>query len=171
MQVSLSKFVGDSAYIFGKHMHPSYMHWSRPSPPLPLAALLLLRSAVAAQRLPFQLEHAASTCSMQSAAEGQCSHACCSHCAPCPIVSIPRSVAPRSHTLAGALWPGREAYASAVRMLTLSVLCLSTGSRRPLDYVLAPEKGRSAVIFLEPPLGRPARPILGSANFSAGFQG
>ena len=108
-----------------------------PSEGCPSVSVLLLRCAlpeVAARRVPCQLEHAASTCSMQAASRCQCPSACCSRCAPCPIVCTSRSGAPPSHILGRIFvaWPG--GIAAAVRMLTWSPLCPAAGCGTPLYY-------------------------------------
>ena len=105
-------------------------------------------------------------CRLRVQASAKAYEVCGSRCAPCPIVSTPRSVAPRSHMLGRVFvaWPG--GIASAVRMLTLSVLSLSNGSHRSLDHALPPEKRRFAVFFLAPQLVGPAELLIGGTNVS-----
>ena len=69
------------------------------------------------RRVLLHLEHAASTCSKQSAAAGRCSNACCSHCAACPRASAPWSGAASFQCLAGCLCHGREHLCAPLRIL------------------------------------------------------
>jgi hypothetical protein len=93
-----------------------------------------------------------------------------------PLRALPNGLTlilgpPRSHILGPGLCRLAGRHFSALRMLTLGVLCILKRSRRPLDHMLPPEKWSCPVSALGPPDDGSARLMGQVSNFSASFQG